>query len=41
MVLEDDCMAGLRTLVSQMVGRDSARMRLGSVHLVIVRPIPI
>lgn len=32
-------MAGLRTVVSQMIGRGSAQMRLGSVHLVIVRSI--
>lgn len=30
-------MAGLRTVLSQMIGRDSAQMRLGFVHLVIVR----
>lgn len=40
MILEDDCMAGLRTVVSQMIGQDSAQMRIGSVHLVIVRFIP-
>ena len=40
MVLEDDCMDGLRTVVSQMIGGDNTRMPLvGSVHLVIVRPI--
>ncbi|KAN0100293.1 hypothetical protein V8E55_000277 [Tylopilus felleus] len=32
---EDDCTTVLRTVVAQMIGRDSAQIRLGFVHLVI------